>query len=95
MRSSQRRASSIARFSAARQDGAPISPRNVRPEAQHQRIVLRDHQIFQRGHAGKQPDVLKGARDLGLFGDPEIVQPLELDGAASSCVSRIVPPVGL
>lgn len=33
-------------------------------------------------HAGKQPDVLKGARHLGLLGDAEIVQPLELDGAA-------------
>ena len=48
----------------------------------HQRIVLRDHQVLERGHAGKQPDVLEGARDLGLFGNPEIVQPFELDVAA-------------
>ena len=48
----------------------------------HQRVVLRHHQVFQRRHAGKQPDVLEGARDLGLLGDPEIVQPFELDVAA-------------
>jgi hypothetical protein len=44
--------------------------------------VLRDHQVFQRRHAWKQPDVLEGARDLGLFRDPEIVQALELDNPA-------------
>ena len=33
----------------------------------HQRVVLRHHQVFQRGHAGKQPDVLEGARDLCQF----------------------------
>ena len=48
----------------------------------HQRVVLRHHQVFQRGHAGKQPDVLEGARDLCLFRNAEIVQPFELDGAA-------------
>ena len=65
-----------------RQDGAPIRPRKVRPGGPHQRVVLRHHQVFQRGHAGKQPDVLEGARDLRLLGDPEIVQPFELDVAA-------------
>ena len=49
---------------------------------QHQRIVLGDHQVFERGHAGKQADVLEGARDFRLLGNPEIVQPLELEVAA-------------
>ena len=57
-------------------------PEKGQAGGQHQRVVLRDHQVFQRGHAGKQPDVLEGARDLGLLGDPEIVQPFELDLAA-------------
>ena len=33
----------------------------------HQRVVLRHHQVFQHGHAGKQADVLKGARHPCLF----------------------------
>src|SRR5437879_4427628 len=57
-------------------------PEKGQARGQHQRIVLRDHQIFERGHAGKQPDILEGARDLALFGTPEIVQPLELDFSA-------------
>src|ERR1700704_1155223 len=54
-------------------------PEKSQAGGQHQRIVLRDHQVFQRGHAGKQPDVLEGARDFRLLGNPEIVQPLEPD----------------
>src|SRR5712675_2085716 len=57
-------------------------PEKGQARSQHQRIVLRDHQIFERGHAGEQPDVLEGARHLCQLGNPEIVQPLELDGAA-------------
>jgi hypothetical protein len=44
--------------------------------------VLRHHQVFQRRHAGKQPDVLERPRDPGEFGNPEIVQPFELDRMA-------------
>ena len=35
--------------------------------SQHQRVVLRHHQILQRGHAGEQADILEGARDFCLF----------------------------
>ena len=41
--------------------------------------MLGDHQVFERGHAGKQPDILEGARDPGLLGNAKIVQPLERD----------------
>ena len=82
MRSSQVRARSIAACSALRQDGAPIRPEKRQPGGEHQRVVLRHHQVLQRRHAGKQPDVLEGARDPGELGNPEIVQPFELDGMA-------------
>ncbi len=35
----------------------------------HQAVVVRDHQVFEHGHALKQPDVLEGARDFGPPGD--------------------------
>ena len=38
------------------------------PGGAHQRVVLRHHQVLQRRHAGKQPDVLERARDPGEFG---------------------------
>ncbi len=57
-------------------------PEKCETGSAHQRVVLRHHQVFQRRHAGEEADVLEGARDLGLFGNPEIVQPLELDGVA-------------
>src|SRR5690348_16438231 len=49
------------------------------PRRQNQSIVMRHHQVLERGHAGKQPDILKRARYFRLLGDYEIVQPLELD----------------
>src|SRR6185437_15302026 len=61
-----------------------INRRTDQPEkgetrGQHQRVVLSHHQILQRRHAGEQADVLEGAGDLGLFGDTEVVEPLQRD----------------
>ena len=61
------RARSIARFSALRHDRCADQAEKGEAGRPHQRVVLRDHQVFQHGHAGEQPDVLEGARDLGLF----------------------------
>ena len=47
----------------------------------HQRVVLRDQQVLQHGHAGEQADVLEGARDLGVLGDAEVEQPLQRESA--------------
>ena len=82
MRSSQSFERSIARFSADAPGRRADQSEKGQAGRQHQRVVLRDHQVFQRGHAGKQPDVLEGARDPGLLGDPEIVQAFELNSAA-------------
>ena len=57
-------------------------PEKGQARSAHQRVVLRHHQVFERGHAGKQPDVLEGARDFCKFRNAEIVQTLELDGSA-------------
>ena len=43
----------------------------------HQRIVLRDEQVFQHGHAAEQTDILKCPRDLGMLRDQEIRHPLK------------------
>ena len=44
---------------------------------EHQPVVLRDQQIFQRRHAGKQPDVLERARDPRPLRDQIIRHALE------------------
>ena len=36
---------------------------------QHQRVVVRDHQVFEHRHALEETDVLEGARHLGAPGD--------------------------
>ena len=43
----------------------------------HQGVVLRDEQIFEQRHPGKQPHVLKRACDTRLLGDAKLRQALE------------------
>ncbi len=43
----------------------------------HELVVLRDQQVLQHRHAGKQAYVLEGAGHLGVGGDPEIRHALE------------------
>ena len=54
----------------------------MKPEATHQRVVLGDQQVFQKRHAGKQPHVLKRARDVRLFGDAKLRQAFEQERGA-------------
>ncbi len=62
----------------------------------HQRVVLRDEQVFEHRHAGEQADVLEGAGDLGLPGDAMAGQALEQEGrAVLHGRSVIMPSVGL
>ena len=45
----------------------------------HQNVVLRHQQVFQRGHAGKQADVLEGAGDVRRRGHAEIGHAVEVE----------------
>src|SRR5204863_29779 len=49
----------------------------------HQRVVLRDDQVFQNGHPGEQPDVLKGAGNAGVAHNAETFDALELQDLAA------------
>ena len=49
---------------------------------EHQRVVLRDQQVFQHGHAGKQADVLEGAGDARLLRDQIVRHALEQEERA-------------
>jgi len=53
-----------------------VCSRPARREARGalQFAVLRDQQVFEHGHAGKEPDVLEGAHDARLTGDAVALQ---------------------
>ena len=57
-------------------------PKTEKPEAEHQRVVLRDEEVLEHGHAGEQADVLEGAGDPRLPGDPVTRQALQKVGRA-------------
>ncbi len=50
----------------------------------HQRIVLRDDEVLEHRHAGKQPDVLEGAGDARAPRDLEVGHALEQEEAVGS-----------
>ena len=48
--------------------------------------MLRDDQILQDGHAGKQADILEGARDARLARDLEVRHALEQEEVVVAAV---------
>ena len=48
----------------------------------HQRVVLRDQQVFQHGHAAEQPDILEGAGDPRMMGDQVVRHAFEQEQRA-------------
>ena len=45
--------------------------------SEHERIVLRHNQVLEDGHALEEADILEGAGDASVFGDPEVEETLE------------------
>ena len=60
----------------------------MKPLAEHQRIVVRDQQVFEHRHALEQPDVLEGAGDARLAGDLMVGHALEQEELAVRASSR-------
>ena len=60
----------------------PDQPADGEARCLHQHVVLRHHQVLQRGHAGEQADVLEGARHARELCDAEVEQPLQQVGFA-------------
>ena len=66
---------------------------------EHQSVVLRDQQVFEHRHAGKQPNVLKGARDPRVLRDEKVGHALEqisalpTGQAALAAVGELFEPV--
>ena len=79
------------RFGAAEAGRADQSEKRI-ARSMHQRIVLRHHQVFERGHAREQADVLEGARDFRDLGNA-VVENRQQEFAAVSN-GRIMPVVG-
>ena len=48
--------------------------------------MLRDDEVLEHGHAGKQPDILEGARDARLARDLEIRHALEQEEVVLAAV---------
>jgi len=47
-------------------------PKHSITRRRHKRVVLSDQKVFQKCHAGEQPDILKGAGDAGVARDAEL-----------------------
>ncbi len=72
---------------------------------EHQRVVLGDQEVLQHRHAGKQPDVLEGARDPRRVDDQKVghafegkqraVRPLHTAAAAVGQRIELVPQRGI
>ena len=54
----------------------------------HQRVVLRDHQVLEHRQAAEEPDVLERARDLRLGGDAVVGHALEQELGAARLAQR-------
>ena len=72
----------MACFSARTPRRCPDQPEKGQAGRAHQRIVLGDHQVFQRGQARKQANVLESARDLRELADTKIIQRLKREVGA-------------
>ena len=95
MRSSQSRARSIARFSAARQDGAPIRPRKVKPEARISALCCATIRFSSAVMPGNSRMFWKVRATFASLEIRKSFSRSSRISAPSSCVSRIMPAVGL